>query len=93
MSHALLRVTSPYVKEYEVTGYERAASTPEGGLDTEFLYVENADEVLLEQAKGKIVLVNGYLNRATYEKLRKAEAAAILTFHRAPRLTARAKAT
>lgn len=80
MSHALLRVTSPYVKEYEVTGYERAASTPEGGLDTEFLYVENADEVLLEQAKGKIVLVNGYLNRATYEKLRKAEAAAILTF-------------
>ncbi|MEI3427043.1 MAG: hypothetical protein V8R10_10560 [Christensenellales bacterium] len=80
VSHALLRVTSPYVKEYEVTGYERAASTPEGGLDTEFLYVENADEVLLEQAKGKIVLVNGYLNRATYEKLRKAEAAAILTF-------------
>ena len=80
VSHALLRVTSPYVKEYEVTGYERAASTPEGGLDAEFLYVENADEVLLEQAKGKIVLVNGYLNRATYEKLRKAEAAAILTF-------------
>lgn len=36
--------------------------------------------MLLEQAKGKIVLVNGYLNRATYEKLRKAEAAAILTF-------------
>lgn len=68
VSHALLRVTSPYVKEYKVTGYERAASTPEGGLDTEFLYVENADEVLLEQAKGKIVLVNGYLNRATYEK-------------------------
>ena len=28
VSHALLRVTSPYVKEYEVTGYERAASTP-----------------------------------------------------------------
>mgnify|MGYP001537292178 FL=1 len=27
VSHALLRVTSPYVKEYEVTGYERAAST------------------------------------------------------------------
>ena len=75
VSHALLRVTSPYVKEYEVTGYERAASTPEGGLDAEFLYVENADEVLLEQAKGKIVLVNGYLNRATYEKLRKAEVA------------------
>ena len=38
VSHALLRVTSPYVKEY------------------------------------------GYLNRATYEKLRKAEAVAILTF-------------
>lgn len=80
VSHALLRVTSPYVKEYEVTGYERAASTPEGGLDAEFLYVENEDDVLLEQAKGKIVLINGYLNRAAYEKLRKADVLAILTF-------------
>lgn len=80
VSHALLRVTSPYVKEYTVSGYECAASTPEGGLDAEFMYVEDADEVLLESAKGKIVLVNGYLRRAAYEKLRKAEVLAIVTF-------------
>lgn len=80
VEHALLRVTAPYVKEYRITGYERAASTPEGGLDADFLYIEDAEDVLLEQAKGKIVLVNGYLRRSVYEKIRKAEALAIITF-------------
>ena len=32
VDHAKLVVTAPYQKEYEVTGYERALSTPEGGL-------------------------------------------------------------
>ena len=36
IDHAKLVVTSPYEKEYEVTGYERAANTPEEGLDAEF---------------------------------------------------------
>ena len=31
--HARLVVTSPYQKEYEVTGYERSKSTPAEGLD------------------------------------------------------------
>jgi len=41
VSHAKLVVTEPYTKEYEVTGYECALSTPEGGLDGEFYYAEN----------------------------------------------------
>lgn len=78
--HALLRVTAPYQKEYEVTGYERAASTPEGGLDADFYYAEDLHSTHLERVQGKIVLVNGRLRRADYEKLQKAKVAAILTF-------------
>ena len=77
---AKLTVTAPYVKEYEVTGYERAKSTPEGGLEGELYYAENLLPLHLERAKGKIVLMNGRLRRADYEKLQKAGAAAILTF-------------
>jgi len=77
---AKLMVTAPYQKEYEATGYERAASTGEGGLDGEFYYAENLLPAHLEQVKGKIAMMNGRLRRADYEKLQNAGAAAILTF-------------
>ncbi|MBE5762149.1 MAG: Zn-dependent exopeptidase M28 [Clostridiales bacterium] len=80
VNHAKLVVTSPYTKEYEVTGYERAASTPQGGLDAEFYYAENVLPLHLKNVKDKIVLINGRLRMVDYEKLRKAGAAAILTF-------------
>ncbi len=80
VNKAKLVVTAPYVKEYEVTGYERSLSTPEGGLDAEFYYAENVLPVHLQNCKGKIVLVNGRLRRGDYEKLQKAGVAAILTF-------------
>lgn len=77
---AKLVVTEPYVKEYEVTGYERSLSTPEGGLEAEFYYAENVLPVHLKNCKDKIVMINGRLRRGDYEKLQKAGAAAILTF-------------
>ena len=80
VKHARLVVTAPYCKEYEVTGYERAESTPEGGVNLPFYYAETLLPVHLERVKGKAVLINGRLRRADYEKLRKAGAAAILTF-------------
>lgn len=80
VDHAKLVVTKPFVKEFQVTGYERAASTPVGGVDLPFYYAENLLPVHLEQVKGKAVLINGRLRRADYEKLQKAGAAAILTF-------------
>ena len=80
VKHAKLVVTSPYVKEYECTGYERALPTPEGGLDGEFYYAENVLPAHLDNAKGKIVMVNGRLGMKAYEKLQKAGVAAILTF-------------
>ncbi len=78
--HALLRVTAPYAKTYEATGYECAASTPEGGLDAPFLYAESVLPMNLRGAKGKAVLVNGRLRREDYKKLKEAGVAAILTF-------------
>lgn len=80
VSHAKLVVTEPYKKEYAVTGYERARSTPADGLDAEFYYAENLLPVHLQRVKGKAVLINGRLRRKDYEKLQKAGAAAILTF-------------
>ena len=78
--HAKFVVTEPYYKEYEVTGYERAASTPKEGLDLEFYYGENLLPAHMANVKGKAVLTNNYLRRADYEKLIKAGAAAIITF-------------
>lgn len=80
VKHARLKVTEPYEKEYEVTGYQRARSTPAEGLDGAFYYAENVLPAHLQQAAGKIVLINGRLRRKDYETLQKAGVAAILTF-------------
>nr|MBR4280118.1 M28 family peptidase [Clostridia bacterium] len=80
VNHAKLVVTEPYVKEYEVTGYERGLSTPEGGMDLAFYYAENGEEAHLANVKGKAVMVNGRLGKKLYEKLMKAGVAAILTY-------------
>ncbi len=80
VDHARLVVTEPYVKEYEVTGYERGKCTPEGGLDASFCYVENMLAAQLLHVKDKVVLINGRLRRKDYEKLQKAGVAGILTF-------------
>ena len=79
VNSAKLVVTAPYKKEYAVSGFERSLSTPEGGLDAEFYYAEDLQEVHLKNCKGKIVMVNG-LRRDDYKKLQKAAPAAILTF-------------
>lgn len=80
VNHAKLVVTEPFVKEFEVTGYERAASTPEGGVDLPFYYAESVHPLHLKNVRGKAVLINGRLRRKDYEPLLKAGAAAILTF-------------
>ena len=80
VKHARLVVTAPYEKEYEVTGYERGLSTPEGGLDAAFYYAENGEDAHLANVRGKIAMVNGRLGKKLYEKLMKAGVAAILTF-------------
>ena len=66
---AKLTITEPYAKEYIVTGYGRCANTDENGRNASFLYVENADEISLANARGKIVMVNDPVRKELYQKL------------------------
>ena len=76
---AELEVLSPFHKKYEVTGFKRSADTPDEGLEAEFLYVEDAAEALLKDARGKIVLTND-IRRNSYERIVKAGAAGVITW-------------
>ena len=74
-----LEVLEPFNKKYTVTAYKLSESTPEEGLVAPFYYAENLTAVDLEYAKGKIVLVNGYLNLDMFKKLLKAGAVGFIT--------------
>ena len=76
---AELEVLSPFYKKYEVTGFRRSADTPDEGLTAEFLYVEDAAEALLRDARGKIVLTND-IRRNAYERIVKSGAAGVITW-------------
>lgn len=76
---AELEVLSPFHKKYEVTGFKRSADTPDEGLAASFLYVEDAAEALLRDARGKIVLTND-VRRNAYERIVKAGAAGVITW-------------
>ncbi len=77
---AEFEILEPYKKTYTVTGYKCCLNTKEEGLEAEFLYVENVNEVNLCDAKGKIVLFNGYLRLPVYKMLMEAGVAAIVSF-------------
>lgn len=76
---ATLEILEPFQQEYPVTGYKCAKNTYQGGLTAEFLYVEDANEVDLRDAEGRIVLVNGYMRVPLFRKLMKAGVAGIVT--------------
>ncbi len=76
---AELEVLEPFNKKYTVTAYKLSESTPEEGLVAPFYYAENLTAADLENSKGKIVLVNGYLGLEQFRKLVKAGAAAFIT--------------
>lgn len=76
---AELEVLSLFHKKYEVTGFKRSADTPDEGLTAGFLYVEDAAEALLRDARGKIVLTND-IRRNAYERIVKAGAAGVITW-------------
>lgn len=53
-----LRVTAPYEKEIQVHGVGFTGCTLAEGLEAELLYAEEASEMKLKQAAGKILLLN-----------------------------------
>jgi len=76
---AKLASISPEYREYKVTGYGLAESTGEGGLRAPLLYAENANEILLSKAKGKIVLLNEHPNMKTYRIMTEVGAAGFIS--------------
>lgn len=76
---ATLEILEPYHQEYPVTGYKCAKNTYQGGLEADFLYVEDGNDVDLMDAEGKIVLVNGFLRVPLFRKLIKAGVAGVVT--------------
>lgn len=79
-----LTVTEPYNKTYQVTGYQRCGSTAGEGVEAEFLYVENGDDISLSHAAGKIVMVNEIVRKDMYLKLLKAGAAGFVSISGSP---------
>lgn len=79
ITEAALEILEPYQQSYPVTGYKCAQNTFGDGLTAEFLYVEDGEDVNLDDAKGKIVLANGFMRVPLFKKLMKAGVAGIVT--------------
>lgn len=77
---SFLEVTAPYRKTYAACTFGFCANTDADGLEADFTYLENADEISMKNARGKIVLVNGFVNRAKVEQLKQAGARGFLAF-------------
>lgn len=79
MKRAKFEILEPYYREITVTGVGRTGSTPEGGLEADFAYVESAGEADCLDIAGKIVLVNG-TGYAAYKRLLDKGAAGFVVF-------------
>lgn len=84
IKNARLIITEPYEKEYKVTGYGRCGNTPEDGVEAEFLYVENGDDISLAYAKNKIVMINNPVRKDTYDRLVEAGVAGFVSITGTP---------
>lgn len=74
-----LKVVEPYEKEYEITPYNCSISTPEGGITTDFIYIEDGLDANLIDLKGKFVLINALPKPELYKKLIQAGIAGYIT--------------
>lgn len=71
---ATLKVTSPFEKEYKVTGYGFAGNAAKDGIEAELQYLDGFDPTDLLGVSGRIVLITGGINADGFEKLIKAGA-------------------
>lgn len=79
ITKASLKVVEPYEKEYEITPYNCSISLPEGGITTDFVYIEDGLDANLVDLKGKFVLINVRPNPKLYKKLIEAGIAGYIT--------------
>ena len=81
VEHAELKVTKPYEKTYECTGYKGALNTPEEGLTKKLVYFEQDNAVIGKMAKDAILLCNGYITLRSYPKIAKHHPAGFITYN------------
>jgi aminopeptidase YwaD len=74
-----LKIVEPYEKEYEISPYNCSISTPEGGITTDFEYIEDGLDVNLVDLKDKLVLLNMRPDPKLYKKLIEAGIAGYIT--------------
>lgn len=55
---AELTITAPFARTMTVHAVGHTGSTPEEGIEAELFYAENARDIKLREAKGKILLLN-----------------------------------
>ncbi len=79
-TRATLEVLEPYQKEYPVEVYGLTGSTLPDGLEADFFYAEDADEVSLSEAKGKVVLLNQGVALKQYRRMAEAEIAGFVAW-------------
>ena len=60
---------APEIVSYTVTGCINAENTPPEGVEADFYYLRNIDEIALKQAKGKFVLLNERPSEKDYQRL------------------------
>lgn len=79
-------ITEPYEKEYPTVAYGgMTGSTPEEGIEAEFLYVENGDLISLSHAKDKIIMLNEVLKTPIwYKRVCEADVAGFATIGGTP---------
>ena len=53
----------------DIRGYINTKDTDESGLSGELVYIENADEISLLDAVGKIAMINGRVSKSVYKRL------------------------
>ena len=66
---AKLEITSPFYKEYEVSGYGFAGNDAADGIEADFVYLEDFDPIDLQNISGKIVFVAAGLRPRDFKTL------------------------
>ena len=79
VSKVLLEVLKPYQKTYEASAYSGCVNTD--GLVGEVSYFESDNAVSRKQVKGKIALINGYLNMKTFKAITESDAVGFITYN------------
>lgn len=79
ITEASLDAVKPYEKSFAVTGCGLSGCTPDEGVRAPFLYGEDCNDIVLSQAKGKIILLNAPVSAGQYRKLTEAGVAGFIT--------------